>query len=784
MKRKCKCMAALALIVLLALSACGRQGSQESPEVEDVSLISDADAYAYWSDSRWVNKEGAGLYQSERHSLYLSEVVEGLDLEPDGEYDSRSTDYVTLGNSVYWLDGFYRETQEGWEHRYYVSRYDGASGEVQHSPVELPPPEEYGADALVVASFDVRGERELVLFLQGQQEGAHRAPCYLAMHITPEGEMLSVTDIYPAMQELGIKTGTLFEAAWVDRDGYYYLIPSKGVRGAGNDVKVLNPDGEIVGTMNPGEEYEMADWVMKLPDGSAVFCWAYRENAHNLLMAVYDKEKNASRTLQEGGLSGCWLWTPARDGYLYYVDFLGNLKRCDIRTGAVEELMYYPLLGMEGVGRSSSHLVKIILGEDGEPEILGRRDGETVVCRLSAEKPETESLRLLSKNGFSSYEQHCAVSYSKEHADCPAMLEYSEEEDVDAYWQRAMAELVSGKGADLYYVRASEMRTLQEKGALADLSELISEETLAAIWPGVLETHTVGGQLVGISVKSGVRTLMVSDEIWPGDHWTLRQALDVIEAHPEMRYPLIYDCGFDSEDILDWLVLESLAAGDSPFLNLEEGNCDFDNPLFVRALEVAGAYEKPVDYDDAQELYLEKDWVAMMFYCDIASFARHKDVLGEEYHVVGFPTEGESGTYYPIGGCWVVSSRSEHMQEAAAFLEEMVSYENQYSERDPARRDMFPAERIVPYNVPGVSWMVIEWGGGYMNEMSPGPQGDYRLGEYHEVMEKGVAMRPGTDAIADIILEEAAGYFSGTRDAASAASIIQNRVQLYLKERQ
>lgn len=779
---KSKCAAVLAFIVLLPLAACGRQDSQELPDAKDDSLISDADFYAYWSDSRWVNKESAGGYWPERHPLYLSEVVEGLDMEPDEEYDSRTTEYVTLGNSVYWLDGFHRKTQEGWERCYYVSRYDGASEDVLHSLVELPPPEEYGADALVVVSFDVRGEGELVLFLQGQQEGAHRAPCYLAMHITPEGEMLSVKDLYPAMQELGVKTGTIFEAAWVDRDGYYYLIPNQGVWGAGNDVNVLDPDGKIASTMNPGEGYSKADWAMKLPDGSTVFSWIYSETGYSL-MAVYDRERNASRTLLEGNLSGCWLWTPARDGYLYYVDRLGELKRCDIRTGTVEDLMYYPQLGMEGEGLSSSHLVQIILGESGEPEVLGRRDGETVVCRLSMEKPETEALRLLADGIFSTYEQRCAVAYSQKHPDCPALLEYPEEGDADAYWQRTMAELVSGKGADLYYVGSSELHMLQEKGVLADLSELISQETLASIWPGVLERGTVDGQLAGIAINPWVKTLMVSNEIWPGDRWTLHEALDVIEAHPQMRYSLIYDCGFDSEDILDWLVLESLAAGNSPFLNLEEGSCDFDNPLFVRALEVAGACTGSIEFDEAQKLYLEKDWVAIMLYFNIESFTRHKDVLGEEYHVVGFPTEGESGTYYTTGGFWVVNSKTEHMQEAAAFLEELFSYENQYSERDPARKDMFPAERIVPYNVPGINWMVIEWGNHYFNEMSPGPEGDYRLGEYHEIMEKGVASRSGIGAIKSIILEEAGSYFSGTRDAASVAGIIQNRVQMYLKER-
>lgn len=138
-------MAALATIVLLALAACGRQGV---PEAEEASPVSDADTYAYL-DEEWIVHDGLlGL----QYPLYLSEVVEGVEMQYEGKYDSHSTEYVALGNSIYWLDGFHRQIEEGWERHYYISRYDGG-GEILHSPVELPPPEEYGAYDLAAASL-------------------------------------------------------------------------------------------------------------------------------------------------------------------------------------------------------------------------------------------------------------------------------------------------------------------------------------------------------------------------------------------------------------------------------------------------------------------------------------------------------------------------------------------------------------------------------------------------------------------------------------------------------
>lgn len=51
-------------------------------------------------------------------------------------------------------------------------------------------------------------------------------------------------------------------------------------------------------------------------------------------------------------------------------------------------------------------------------------------------------------------------------------------------------------------------------------------------------------------------------------------------------------------------------------------------------------------------------------------------------------------------------------------------------------------------------------------------------------MEKNAGRTMDTDAIAEIILEESGSCFSGDRDAAAVAHVIQNRVQLYLNERQ
>jgi len=781
-KLKRNFLTALAAI-LLALTACGRQ---QSPDVADGGdILQTVAADTYWTEKQWIHN-GEPEAVSMR-PLYLTEQVDGLDVEPDEAYDGRSVAYCTLGNIIYGLEDFYRQTGDGWRHLRYISRYDGTDEGISRWPIELPAPQEYGAKEFSVAAFDIKGEEELVLFLQGWQDELPHTACYLAAHMTPEGGLLSVTDLYPAMRELDVEMEAVYTKAYVDGDGYYYLISGQADYGAGTRVNVLDPDGEIVGTMEPGEGYDSGvKWAMKLPDGGTVFSWS---GQGNILMQTYDKEKKAPRTLMEEKLfaerlGNAWLWTPGVDGYLYYVNSNEELTRCDIRTGSVEECMFYPQLGLDG-DRRSEQLTRIIIGTDGEPELLGSKEGKTVICRLGTEKPEKAEVRLLSAGWFSDYIKNGVASFCQKYPDCPVVLEYPSENE-EAYWERAMAELVSGKGADMYFVSMSEMRMLQEKGVLADLSALLSEETLSALWPAALERGTLDGYLVGITLEAMVNSMLVSDEIWEADHWTLEETLEVLEAHPETQYPLVSNVAFDSSDVLSWLVMENLA--DSPFLDLETASCDFSNPLFIRALELAGTYTKSFDFHEAQALYPEKDWVAMRINVEIGNFDDYKNKLGEDYHIVGFPTEAESGTYWETSQRFLVVNKdmlreTGHAEIIATFLEELLSYENQCTLYEPVRRDMLD-NRLRAHSIGGETGMYIEYGDGLMRELAPGPEGDYRIGEYQAVMEGSVGLSTDTSVIKDIIWEEVGSYFSGVKDAATVADIIQSRVLLYLKERQ
>lgn len=179
-------------------------------------------------------------------------------------------------------------------------------------------------------------------------------------------------------------------------------------------------------------------------------------------------------------------------------------------------------------------------------------------------------------------------------------------------------------------------------------------------------------------------------------------------------------------------------------------------------------------------------------------YDQYKSALGENYHVVGFPTQGDSGTYWTNYMFLVVNGSAlgdaGRREQVAAFLEHILSYETQYEIRNPVRRDMLEnrmkeieifrgsgadrwKEKATVFMFTDTDTFTSWW------ELSPGPKGDYRIEEYRQIMEKCAGISTDTSAIEDIIREEAGSYFSGDRDAEAVAELVQNRVQLYLNER-
>ncbi len=759
----------IGIILLFILTACGKENV---PEAEQGQVQVDRSGFD-WRTVPW--KEA--ISTDSVHALYLGQYVEGLEYDME-YYEAHSTEYRTWGKRVYALDSY-----SNWiantsgrylKYSYFLNWYDGENGEIQQKEIQLPDLEQYADMELVISTFDIVDAQNYVLFVQAIQEGNTQA--YLAVHMDADGKSAGVTDLYPAMMEYGISLDNylLFTDIYVDGEGNFYVTPDKWQ----GTVLVLGADGILLKRMDAPQSGMIVQYAMKNPDGTPVFEW-YNEYEDRVRLASYEKEKGikvyADAKLPHG--------TPkalTENGYLYYSDNNGRLYRWDLYMGNVEFCIDYAALGIG----ANTHSTKMIVGSTGEPVLLDISGQDALICNMVTEEVEQKAaIRVVSFTTDCQYVSNRAVEFSRGRTDYMLRVESPQVVGTDRlaivnaeeeFRNRMQAELVSGKAADIYIVSASDMKMLYENGVLADLTGVLPEEVKNCIFPGVLEGGVIEGKQVGFAPEARVEIMMVSDKYWSEEQWTVEEALAVMESKQALLLPLGILAG-NSSLFLRENYLQDLS--DTPFLDLEKGICDFENPMFLSAMKLAKQYGPSWGTDPMDE----KD--AIGFTVDIGGYPEFTNIMakyGEEYHPIGFPSESGSGGYWDCDYFVVMSKNTKHREILEEFLIDLFATESQRSSAHPVRNDLISQFTI--YVEDSQNPWQYSLGNGEFAWLEVKPDGSSWEQEYLDLLNRCVCKNGSTEMIQEIIMEECEGYFYGDKNAQQTVEVIQKRVQLYLDE--
>lgn len=158
--------------------------------------------------------------------------------------------------------------------------------------------------------------------------------------------------------------------------------------------------------------------------------------------------------------------------------------------------------------------------------------------------------------------------------------------------------------------------------------------------------------------------------------------------------------------------------------------------------------------------------------------------LGEDYHLVGYPTEEDSGSFWNCYEGIAANAATEHPELVKEFLEYILSRSCQEKTDYPVRRDVYAdriSERIDYQNPQGRNVVFLRTADGSL-EIEAKPDGTSYLPEYLEFMDSCRNDSGRTEPIEEIISEEVDAFFNGDKDARTVANIIQSRVQTYLNE--
>lgn len=773
----------MVFLTAFQLTGCAEK-TKEQPEVTEAPVR---------QEILWRGESFAEIMElTDGTPVYLVEYQEGIENLPylSGEdYNSVNFEYLgcyqdklyllTTRSNTEWI-----EREDGslilnyLDAKYYVSTYDLNTKEKECREITFDFPHMGGA---------VTGSGELLFFTEvlGEETVEH----YYAVYMDLSGTVRTMVDLYPAMQEFGLKleTNVLVNCVDYDSRGYLYVMDSKDAR-----VGVIDETGVLAGTMELSlERVEQFSCTTRTRDGIAIFEATGIKGTNKVTTLFwYDDEKSDISILVDIG-SGGGTTSPRYMGQyeeIYYFSTGGNLVRWNWRTGVREKIFSCSENGIN----TNFYNKYCITNEDGQLFLLDLNEDTAQLYGLSETEPDYESIvsiadiRNIQKDEFI---QSCAAVFSRKNP-----LYHVEYELTDR--DRILNEILAGKGPELLVVSREDMEVLYEKGALADLSDVLSEETREQIFNCVLEAGQIDGKLIGLADSASGYTLYVSRDVWQKDTWSVEEFVDLVESMEGALENIIVGQNpmwQNKSMIFSNIVLRDL--NNSPFIDWERGKCYFDSQLFRRVLELCMHYgnQEEINYTTSDDLSANqlvaiqkmKDGRALAYFGwgigDFALYSVELSRLGGDFYSVGFPTGERSGSFCSIDSFLVVNAQAENLDAIYDFLRYCYDRDNQRTSTATVRKDVM--REFVEYSSRNDQWIYNRGDGSYTIVESK-PDGTSWLEEYLECMDNCVPLPVRSGDVLKIINEEIDYYFDGARNLDQTIDVLQRRVQLYLDEHQ
>ncbi len=357
--------------------------------------------------------------------------------------------------------------------------------------------------------------------------------------------------------------------------------------------------------------------------------------------------------------------------------------------------------------------------------------------------------------------------------------------------------LISGIDADIFLFSDYDtdmIKNMADKGILYDLDNFISTdaELKNALIPNVHEKLKYNGGLYGISAYCSVSTLTGRKSV-VGDRaeWNVQKITEMLENDEDLT---LFASG-DAADILSTLIYNGVCMDENFIRN--EG---FDSERFIELLELCrlcGIRNKNVDriVVDAKAIV---DGRAMVVN-DHNTFGDVRDYYAlygdEEFVRIGYPDEAGGRSVMKWWNMLCISNSSENKDAAWELVRSFLS--SDYYENVPnSQPNMYPvvqrecekriSDELENQNTQTVTIFSVDDNLNVIDERyidAPMIDSEQAGIIMDEINTASLCAYDIDRTIADIIFEEAAYYFEGQKTAGEVGKIIQDRVQLYLDEK-
>lgn len=621
--------------------------------------------------------------------------------------------------------------------------------------------------------------------------------------ISPDGESSVIENI--EVEDLG--SWPELKNFYADGNGFYYLwysmsVPSKelyedgeeGISAGLNRIYVKDRQMKtIVYEQVPEGSFSNLISLLFDEEGTPMMLAMDEEGYYMQRVRTEDKEEYEPIRMDLGGVydldfdytlqkSSFMTYTKegllyAADGYLhlYHMAELQDEKLLSLASaGILEEDIIY--LGKRG---GTIEIIDNYRGS-GKSEYTLVEEGESrrtqVTLGIMALQPDMA--RLIAE--YNRYQNEVTID--------PVV--YVDGYDYEAGWDKLKMEIVQGKAPDLICVDGLGYESLAKAGAFADLYTLmqkdaeVDEEDFVSSIP---EVYEINGKLYAIAPAFRIHTMWGAESVVNG-----RKGVRLEEMLQILR-----DNGGDINSVYGFYADEPVLAtlctfNMDKFIDWDNGTCDFTGKEFGQVMDFAKKYEgKPRGsiYGDIRngDILLEFGMISC-----VEDYRIESEIYGEDIQFIGCPSETGSGTAASFAGEELaVNAKSGHQEEAWEFIKYYL--QNGYDHNGfPLVKEQFDellnASMVEEtFTEDGVTAPVVKKSYNeyqnnihiYVHKCEPGDVEAVR-----ELVDSvSVKYEYNTD-IQKIIEEEAGAYLQDQKSMEEVASIIQNRVQVYLDESQ
>ena len=362
--------------------------------------------------------------------------------------------------------------------------------------------------------------------------------------------------------------------------------------------------------------------------------------------------------------------------------------------------------------------------------------------------------------------------------------------DIDVDYGKGLEQLkqdlISGKAPDLINVSLINTDAYMDKGIFADLYDFMDADPSfdrEMLLEPVRKAYELDGHLYSMGTAFQLHTIWGADSVVNGQQGvSMEEMIQLLEGRGKTVNAIF---GFSADEP----VLTTLCSfAMDEFVDWDAGKCGFSGQYMKGILDFAKEYT-----GEATGAYLEeikRGEILLTVGCirKVADYQLQREIYGEEIFFIGYPTIQGTGT--AVGGVGeelAINARSDKQGQAWDFVKYFI--QNKYNDLCfPTYKENFDAfisEAMKDTTGEYAGKTYIEPKGIYAHgddyiEVFAANQQDV---DTVLALIKGATTRYkyNTD-IQNIINEEAESYFQGQKDYESVAKIIQSRINIYLAE--